>query len=86
MQSKNKTDVVAESGKQELFTMREFLMRPGSWSLRRFQISKLLEDWLGCKEMKGKYEKFEPKQAAVSGVISELWKKWWVVWISRRLS
>ena len=35
--NKNKTKVVAEAGKQELFITREF-EAPGSWYLRRFQI------------------------------------------------
>ena len=37
MQSKNKTKVVAEAGKQEIFITREF-EEPGNWYLRRFQI------------------------------------------------
>jgi uncharacterized protein YndB with AHSA1/START domain len=60
MQSKNKTTVVAEAGKQELFITREF-EAPRKLVFKAFSDKKLLEDWLGCKEMKVKYEKFEPK-------------------------
>ena len=60
MQSKNKTKVVAEAGKQELFVTREF-EAPRKLVFKAFSDKKLLEDWLGCKDMKVKYEKFEPK-------------------------
>jgi uncharacterized protein YndB with AHSA1/START domain len=60
MQSKNKTRVVAEADKQELFIMREF-EAPRKLVFKAFSDKKLLEDWLGCKGMKVKYEKFEPK-------------------------
>jgi uncharacterized protein YndB with AHSA1/START domain len=57
MQSKNKTSVTAEAGKQELFIVREF-EAARKLVFKAFSDKKLLEDWLGCKEMK---EKFEPK-------------------------
>jgi uncharacterized protein YndB with AHSA1/START domain len=60
MASKNKTTVVAESGKQELFIIREF-EAPRSLVFKVFSDKKLIESWLGCKEMKVKYEKFEPR-------------------------
>jgi uncharacterized protein YndB with AHSA1/START domain len=60
MQSKNKTSVTAEAGKQELFIVREF-EAARKLVFKAFSDKKLLEDWLGCKEMKVKFEKFEPK-------------------------
>ena len=60
MTNKNKTSVIAEAGKQEFFIVREFdALR--SLVFKAFSDKKLLEGWLGCKQMKVKYEKFEPK-------------------------
>jgi uncharacterized protein YndB with AHSA1/START domain len=60
MANKNKTLIIAEPGKQELFIVREF-NAPKALVFKAFSDKKLLEGWLGCKEMKVKYEKFEPK-------------------------
>jgi uncharacterized protein YndB with AHSA1/START domain len=60
MGSKNKTTIIAEPGKQELFIIREF-DAPRTLVFKAFTDKKLLEDWLGCQQMKVKYEKFEPK-------------------------
>jgi uncharacterized protein YndB with AHSA1/START domain len=71
MASKNKTTVVAEPGKQELFIIREF-EAPRSLVFKVFSDKKLLEDWLGCTEMKIKYEKFEPKAGGSYRYISTM--------------
>jgi uncharacterized protein YndB with AHSA1/START domain len=60
MTNKNKTSVIAEPGKQEFFIVREFDAHR-SLVFKAFSDKKLLEGWLGCKQMKVKYEKFEPK-------------------------
>ncbi len=57
MAGKNQTKIIVEPGKQELFITREFeAARP--LVFKAFSDKKLLEDWLGCKQMKVKYEKF----------------------------
>ena len=60
MTNKNKTSVIAEPGKQEFFIVREFDAHR-SLVFKAFSDKKLLEGWLGCQQMKVKYEKFEPK-------------------------
>ena len=60
MANKNKTTVVAEPGKQELFIVREF-EAPRTLVFKAFSDKKLLEGWLGCQQMRVKYEKFEPR-------------------------
>jgi uncharacterized protein YndB with AHSA1/START domain len=60
MASKNKTKIVVEPGKQELFVIREF-EAPRALVFKAFSDKKLIESWLGCKDMIVKYEKFEPK-------------------------
>ena len=71
MTSKNKTSVIAEPGKQELFIVREF-DAPRSLVFKAFSDKKLLEGWLGCKQMKVKYEKFEPKAGGTYRYISTM--------------
>ena len=71
MASKNKTTVIAEPGKQELFIIREF-DAPRSLVFKVFSDKKLLEDWMGCKEMKVKYEKYEPKAGGSYRYISTM--------------
>ena len=60
MESKNKTKVIAEPGRQEFFVVREF-EAPRAFVFKAFSTKKLLEEWLGCQQMKVKYEIFEPK-------------------------
>ncbi len=67
MQSKNKTKVVAEAGKQEIFITREF-EAPRKLVFMAFSDKKHLENWLGCKEMKVKYEALTRKHAAPDGI------------------
>jgi uncharacterized protein YndB with AHSA1/START domain len=71
MAGKNKTSVIAEPGKQELFIIREF-EAPRTLVFKAFSDKKLLEDWLGCRQMKVKYEKFEPKAGGSYRYISTM--------------
>ena len=71
MANKNKTSVIAEPGKQELFIVREF-DAPRSLVFKAFSDKKLLEGWLGCQQMKVKYEKFEPKAGGSYRYISTM--------------
>ncbi|HEY8733973.1 MAG TPA: SRPBCC family protein [Puia sp.] len=71
MITKNKTAVIAEPGKQELFIIREF-DAPRNLVFKAFSDRKLLEDWLGCLQMKVKYEKFEPKAGGSYRYISTM--------------
>jgi uncharacterized protein YndB with AHSA1/START domain len=59
MPSNNQTKVIAEAGKQELFIIREF-DAPRDLVFKAFTDADILVQWLGPKEMKLKYEKFEP--------------------------
>jgi uncharacterized protein YndB with AHSA1/START domain len=71
MTNKNKTSVVAEPGKQEFFIVREF-DAPRSLVFKAFSDKKLLEGWLGCQQMKVKYEKFEPRAGGSYRYISTM--------------
>ena len=71
MTNKNKTSVIAEPEKQELFIVREF-DAPRSLVFKAFSDKKLLEGWLGCQQMKVKYEKFEPKAGGSYRYISTM--------------
>ncbi|HXB28670.1 MAG TPA: SRPBCC family protein [Puia sp.] len=71
MANKNKTSVIAEPGKQELFIVREF-DAPRSLVYKAFSDKKLLEGWLGCQQMKVKYEKFEPRAGGSYRYISTM--------------
>jgi uncharacterized protein YndB with AHSA1/START domain len=71
MAEKNKTSVIAESGKQEFFIVREF-DAPRVLVFKAFSDKKLLEGWLGCQQMKVKYEKFEPKAGGSYRYISTM--------------
>ena len=71
MAGKNKTSVIAESGKQEFFIVREF-DAPRALVFKAFSDKKLLEGWLGCQQMKVKYEKFEPKAGGSYRYISTM--------------
>jgi uncharacterized protein YndB with AHSA1/START domain len=61
MPSKNKTQIIAETGKQELFIIREF-DAPKDLVFKAFSDEEILVEWVGCKEMSIRYEKFEPWQ------------------------
>lgn len=71
MTSKNKTLVIAEPGKQEFFIVREF-DAPRSLVFKAFSDKKLIEEWLGCQQMKVKYEKFEPRAGGSYRYISTM--------------
>jgi uncharacterized protein YndB with AHSA1/START domain len=60
MKSKNQTKIVADTGKQELFIIREF-DAPRNVVFKAFTDKDILAQWLGPKEMKLRYERFEPK-------------------------
>jgi len=71
MAGKNQTKIIVEPGKQELFIIREFdAARP--LVFKAFSDKKLLEDWLGCKQMKVRYEKFEPRAGGSYRYISTM--------------
>ena len=71
MAGKNQTKIMVEPGKQELFIIREF-EAPRALVFKAFSDKKLLEDWLGCKQMKVKYEKFEPRTGGSYRYISTM--------------
>ena len=71
MAGKNQTKIIVEPGKQELFVIREF-EAPRTLVFKAFSDKKLLEDWLGCKQMKVKYEKFEPRAGGSYRYISTM--------------
>ncbi len=60
MASNNKTQIVAEEGKQELFIIREF-EAPKDLVFKAFSDKDILVQWVGPQEMNIRYEKFEPK-------------------------
>lgn len=57
---KNETKIIAEQGKQELFIIREF-DAPRDLVFKAYTDKELLEQWLGPKDMKLRYENFESK-------------------------
>jgi uncharacterized protein YndB with AHSA1/START domain len=59
MASKNKTKIIAEAGKQELFIVREF-EASREVVFQAFTDKDILVQWLGPREMSMRYEKFEP--------------------------
>ena len=56
----NKTKIIAEPGKQELFIMREF-NAPRELVFKAFTDPDLYVQWLGPRELTTTLEKFEPK-------------------------
>ena len=60
MESNNKTKIIAEPGKQELFIIREF-DAPREMVFSAFSIEEILVQWVGPIEMNIRYETFEPK-------------------------
>jgi uncharacterized protein YndB with AHSA1/START domain len=86
MTTKNKTTIVAEAGKQEVVIIREF-DAPRDMVFKAFTDPKILVQWLGPRELKTKYEKYDGKthgawryistdpkgnQYAFNGVIHEM--------------
>jgi uncharacterized protein YndB with AHSA1/START domain len=57
----NKTTIIAEPGKQELFIIREF-EAPKELVFKAFTDKAILMQWAGPREMTTRYEKFEPKE------------------------
>lgn len=57
--TKNQTTITAEPGKQELFITREF-DAPVELVFKAFTTQKLLEQWLGPREYKTRFDKFNP--------------------------
>jgi len=60
MGAKNQTKIIAESGKQELFIIREF-EAPRELVFKAFTDPKLIVQWLGPRELKTKLDKFDPR-------------------------
>src|SRR4051794_1689008 len=60
MANSNKTQIIAENGKQELFIIREF---DASRELvfKAFSDKEILEQWVGSPDMKITFQKFDPK-------------------------
>jgi uncharacterized protein YndB with AHSA1/START domain len=56
----NKTQIIADEGKQELFIIREF-DAPRELVFRAYSEEELLVQWLGPRELVTRYEKFEPR-------------------------
>jgi uncharacterized protein YndB with AHSA1/START domain len=59
MKSNNKTEIIAVQGKQELFIIREF-DAPRDLVFKAFSDKDILVKWIGPRELKTRYEKFEP--------------------------
>jgi len=62
METNNKTTIQAESGKQEVFIIREF-EAPRELVFRAFSDPKIVEQWLGPRDITTKIERWD----AVSG-------------------
>jgi uncharacterized protein YndB with AHSA1/START domain len=56
---KNKTQIIAEMGKQEVFVTREF-DAPKALVFKAYSEKEILERWVGFEESKTRFEKFEP--------------------------
>jgi uncharacterized protein YndB with AHSA1/START domain len=65
----NKTRIVAEPGKQELFITREF-DAPRELVFRAFTDPKLYTQWLGPRRLTMTLEKFEPRNGGVWRYVS----------------
>lgn len=61
MASNNKTQIIVEPGKQELFVIREF-DAPRELVFKAFSTEEILVQWVGPREMTLRYEKFEPRE------------------------
>ncbi|KAA0989712.1 SRPBCC family protein [Dyadobacter aurulentus] len=71
MASNNKTQIIVEPGKQELFVIREF-DAPRDIVFKAFSDKDILVQWVGPKEMGMRYEKFEPKEGGSYRFINTL--------------
>jgi uncharacterized protein YndB with AHSA1/START domain len=56
---KNKTQIIAETGKQETFVSREF-NAPKEVVFKAYSEKEILERWLGFEGSMARFEKFEP--------------------------
>jgi len=67
----NKTKIIADPGKQELFIIREF---DASRDLvfRAYSEEELLVQWLGPRELVTRYEKFEPRAGGMYRYVQSL--------------
>lgn len=61
MASNNKTQIIVEPGKQELFVIREF-DAPRELVFKALSTEEILVQWVGPREMTLRYEKFEPRE------------------------
>src|SRR2546428_13932211 len=66
----NKTRIVAEPGKQELFITREF-DAPRELVFRAFTDPKLYTQWLGPRRLTMTLEKFEPRNGGMWRYVSK---------------
>jgi uncharacterized protein YndB with AHSA1/START domain len=60
MASNNKTQIIVEPGKQELFVIREF-DAPRDLVFKALSTEEILVQWVGPRETTLRYEKFEPR-------------------------
>lgn len=60
MASNNKTQIIVEPGKQELFVIREF-DAPRELVFKALSTEEILVQWVGPRDMTLRYEKFEPR-------------------------
>jgi uncharacterized protein YndB with AHSA1/START domain len=67
----NKTQIIADQGKQELFIIREF-DAPRDLVFRAYSEEELLVQWLGPRELVTRYEKFEPRAGGTYRYIQSL--------------
>jgi uncharacterized protein YndB with AHSA1/START domain len=58
--SKNKTQIIAEPGKQDIVIIREF-DAPRELVFKAYTDPKLYVQWVGPRDLKMELEKFEPK-------------------------
>jgi len=66
----NKTKMIAEPGKQEIFITRE-LDAPREIIFKAFTDPKLYSQWLGPRRLKTEFEKLEPKNGGSYRFINE---------------
>jgi uncharacterized protein YndB with AHSA1/START domain len=67
----NKTQIIADPGKQELFIIREF-NAPRELVFRAYSEEELLVQWLGPRDLVTRYEKFEPRAGGTYRYIQSL--------------
>jgi uncharacterized protein YndB with AHSA1/START domain len=69
--AENKSQIIAEAGKQEIIIIREF-EAPRDLVFKAFSEKELLVKWVGPREMKMRYEKFEPRAGGSYRYVSVL--------------